>query len=922
MNIIKPKNDTRIYEYLELENNMKIILICDQDTQVSAAAMSVGVGFYEDFDKYQGIAHFLEHMLFMGTKKYPEVNHFMSFLNKCGGNTNAFTTGESTNYYFDVPSEYLESGLDIFGQFFLNPLFNPETVEKEIDAINAEHSKNYNSDTWRLDRIVREMAFEDHPYYHFGCGTKKTLNKKDIREKLLNFHSNYYSSNIMNLVVYTKLPINKIKKIIKNIFSNVTNKNVVIEKNFNIFKKLPITVKAIPIADKDYLKIYIQLPQNIDDNDSATDPLEDNIYKFQSLQYIYKLLAHEARGTLLYYLKKMDLSNETIVTYDDNDRYLTAVMFSIDLTEHGFKNIELIISMIYNYINLIKTQGITKWQYDEYRKIAKMTFDYEPRTSPSNYVVNIVTEMNRYKTEHILIRNNYYTKFNQKTYEEIQLYLNNLIPYKAINIILSKQFENESNMQKDSWYNIKYKIVDNLQYNSQASKNIKFLLPIPNKLVPKNIKIFQHESLTSCNTNYPNLIVNTTNLRIYFKQDHTFNLPFVLTNIILYNNEIYSNIKHYLSYIIYQDILEEKLSKLSSYADYVNTNFSMNVINNGIFIRINSYSNSLEYLLNKLINSFLRTEVNEKDFITSKKNIKNELQNFIYHPLLDVANAYFAEKISNKYFSTAMLLKNLNKIKYTDVENVKDLTKNNCKCDCLIQGNYLEESALKIPEILKPLISSEDVTIIDPDFVLPISAGQEEVYTRSKFNEADKNSFIGIFFEIGNTKNKYITNWDFKYSKLILMQEIISEAFFHQLRSIEQNGYIVNCKIKNMGSQIVPLYGLLFIIQSIKKSPSFLKTRIKSFIKKFENEIDAMTNEDFEKYKLAVIHHLNKPCDNIYEETNKNIRNIIKDQYFDFDKRISKLVMTLTKEIILKFYKKYLINKETRRIRMLQVLGS
>jgi len=726
----------------------------------------------------------------------------------------------------------------------------------------------------------------------------------------------------MNLVVYTNLSINKIKKIVKNIFSNVTNKNVVIEKNFNVFKKLPVTVKAVPIADKDYLKVYIQLTQNIDDNDDTTNSLEDNIYKFQSLQYIYKLLAHEARGTLLYYLKKLDLSNETIITYDDNDRYLTSMMFSIDLTEFGYKNIELIISMIYNYIYLIKTQGVTKWQYDEYRKISKMTFDYESKTSPSNYVVNIVTEMNRYKIEHILMRNNYYTKFNQKAFEEIQLYLNNLIPQKAINIILSKQFQNEPNMQKDSWYNIKYKIIDNLQYNSQTAKHIKFLLPIANKLVPKNIKIFQHESVVNCNTNYPKLIVNSTNLRIYFKQDCIFNSPFVLTNIILYNNEIYSNVKHYLSYIIYQDILEEKLSKLSSYADYVNTNFSINIINNGILIQINSYSNSLEYLLNKLINLFLRTEVNEKDFTISKKNIKNELQNYIYQPLLNVASSYFTEKISNKYFNIETLLKNLNKIKHNDVENVKELTKNNCKCDCLIQGNYLEEFILKIPEILKPLISIEVIEIIDPDLVLPISAGQEEVYTRSKFNEADKNSFIGIFFEIGNTKNQYITNWDFKYSKLILLQEIISEAFFHQLRSIEQNGYIVNCKIKNMGSQISPLYGLLFIIQSIKKSPLFLKTRIKSFIKKFEEEIEKMTNEDFEKYKLAVIHHLNKPCDNIYEETNKNIRYIIKDQYFDFDKRISKLIMTLTKETIHKFYKKYLINKETKRIRMLQVFGS
>jgi len=924
MNIIKkPKNDTRSYEYVQLNNNMRIILIYDQDTQVGAANMSIGVGFYEDYPKYQGIAHFLEHMLFMGTSKYPSVNHFMSFINKSGGNTNAFTTGDSTNYYFDVPNEHLVDALDIFGQFFIHPLFNPETIEKEIDAINAEHSKNYNSDTWRIDRLVREMAHEDHPYHHFGCGTKKTLTKSDIRDKLVEFYNTYYGSNIMNLVVYSNIPIKKIKKIISNIFSKVTEKNIIINTDYNVFKKLPVTLKSIPVKDKEYLKVYIQIPSESTSFSQINHKEEkiDNELKYQSLQYIHNLLSHEAKGTLIYHLKKQELCNSASVVIDDTDRYLISIMFSIELTDLGFESLELILSMIYNYIGLIKSQGITEWQYKEYRKIAKITFDYEPRISADNYVINICSAMNQYSIENILIRNNHYVPYSTKVIEAINYYLSQLTPNNAINIILSKKFNDDnSKMIKDPWFHTKYIIVDNLIYNSQLSKNIKFLLPLPNKLIPNNIKIYQKDGIKECDITYPTKIINDNNLSVYFKQDQTYNLPFVLMSTMLYNNKVYENPKKYIAFLIYQDILEDSMSKLTSYAAYVNTDFSISIEEEGILINISAYTSSLKYLLNKIVNKLLRTEVTEKQFKMSKNNLKNDLQNFIYSTLIDVANVYFKEKISTKYFSTYALLKVIDKVRLSDVEKIKSYITQGCKVDCLIQGNYLDTYVPGVIGILEPFIS-KDYFNQDMSSVIPIGLGQEEIYTRNSFNPSDKNSYINILFEIGSQKNFIVSNWDFKYSKLLLLYKIINEAFFHQLRSIEQSGYNVICKAKNIGSARVPLWGLQFIIQSINKSPTILKSRIKKFLKKYFNTIQDMSDIDFEGYKVACTHYLNKMCDNINDETSKNMRHILEGQNFDYTKKISKIVSMLNKEKIIKFYQKHIINKQTRKVRMLQVFG-
>lgn len=70
------------------------------------------VGSLSDPPNIAGLSHFCEHMLFLGTKKYPKENEYSQFLSEHAGSSNAFTSGEHTNYYFDVSHEHLEGALD------------------------------------------------------------------------------------------------------------------------------------------------------------------------------------------------------------------------------------------------------------------------------------------------------------------------------------------------------------------------------------------------------------------------------------------------------------------------------------------------------------------------------------------------------------------------------------------------------------------------------------------------------------------------------------------------------------------------------------------------------------------------------------------------------------------------------------------
>ena len=138
------KKDERQFKAITLSNKLDVLLVSSREYNKSAAALDVAVGSLEDPDQVHGLAHFLEHMLFLGTKKYPDVGEYNEYLAAHQGMSNAFTSRENTNYFFEVNPDGFEGALDRFSQFFINPLFDVNYVERELNAVNSEHQKNLN----------------------------------------------------------------------------------------------------------------------------------------------------------------------------------------------------------------------------------------------------------------------------------------------------------------------------------------------------------------------------------------------------------------------------------------------------------------------------------------------------------------------------------------------------------------------------------------------------------------------------------------------------------------------------------------------------------------------------------------------------------------------------------------------------------
>ena len=193
--IVAPLNDHSSYKVLTLSNQLRVVLISDPDATQSAAAIDVNAGSLNDPVGVDGLAHFCEHMLFLGTKKYPNKSEYSNFLSANGGYDNAYTSSENTNYYFAVNLDALEGALDRFAQFFIAPLFLENSTFAEMNAVNSEYDKDLNVPGWKFFQLLKNVSNPQHPFSRFTIGSIGTLNISDIRQRLIEYYNTSYSAN-------------------------------------------------------------------------------------------------------------------------------------------------------------------------------------------------------------------------------------------------------------------------------------------------------------------------------------------------------------------------------------------------------------------------------------------------------------------------------------------------------------------------------------------------------------------------------------------------------------------------------------------------------------------------------------------------------------------------------------------------------
>ena len=301
--IQKSERDTRQYKAIKLDNGMTVLLVSDDLASKSLAALALPVGSLEDPDSQLGLAHYLEHMVLMGSKRYPEPDSISEFLKKHGGSHNASTASYRTAYYLEVENDALAPAVDRLADAIAEPLLDPVYADRERNAVNAELTMARSRDGMRMAQVGSETLNPAHPTARFSGGNLETLKDKPgskLHDELTAFHQRYYSANLMVGVLYSNESLDKLAKLAVDTFGRIGNHDAsvpAITVPAATDKEKGVIIHYVPAQPSKQLRIEFRIDNNIADFRSKTDT------------YISYLIGNRSENTLSDWLRKQGLAD-------------------------------------------------------------------------------------------------------------------------------------------------------------------------------------------------------------------------------------------------------------------------------------------------------------------------------------------------------------------------------------------------------------------------------------------------------------------------------------------------------------------------------------------------------------------------------------------------------------------------------------
>lgn len=177
----------------QLKNGLTVLLKESHTTPVTTWWVSYRVGSRDEHTGITGASHWVEHMMFKGTRRFPP-GVLDKVISRCGGHWNAFTSLDRTIYFETLPSGNIDIGLELEADRMRHSIFSPKEVESERTVIISERQGSENEPEWRLYEQMLATAFHVHPYRHEILGDMADLQSM-TRDDLFGHYKTYYVPN-------------------------------------------------------------------------------------------------------------------------------------------------------------------------------------------------------------------------------------------------------------------------------------------------------------------------------------------------------------------------------------------------------------------------------------------------------------------------------------------------------------------------------------------------------------------------------------------------------------------------------------------------------------------------------------------------------------------------------------------------------
>lgn len=875
--------------------------------------MNVSVGYFCDPDGMEGLAHFLEHMLFYASEKYPIEDSYSKYIAEHGGSTNAFTSSEHTNFYFDVNSDCLDDALDRFAQFFIKPLMSSDATLREIKAVDSENQKNLLSDPWRMSQLQKHLCSNNHPYHKFSTGNWDTLEVKpkekglDTRLELIRFYDSHYSANLMQLVVYGKESLDKIQTLVENKFFDIKN---VERKPFSFpghpcaSKDLQILVKAVPIKQGHTLKILWPITPNI------------RHYKEGPCKYVSHLIGHEGEGSLFYILKKLGWAMSLGSGEGDSNYEFAFFSVVIQLTDVGHEHMEDIVGLLFRYIALLQTSGTPKWIFDELLAICETGFHYRDKSPPIHYVVNLSSNMQIFPPEDWLIASFVPSKFSP---DAIQKVLDELTPENVRIFWESKKFEGQTNLI-EPWYGTSYCVEavppSIIQKWIEKAPKEDLHLPKPNIFIPTDLSLKNVED----KANFPCVLRKTPFSRLWYKPDTMFSTPKVYIKMDFHCPLAHSSPESSVLTDVFTRLLMDYLNEYAYDAQVAGLYYVVGPNDTGFQVTMVGYNDKMRTLLETVIGKIAEFEVRVDRFSVVKETMTKQYENFKFLQPYQQAMDYCRLILEDQTWPWDEELAVLSNLGANDLEIFWPHMLAKTFIECYFAGNiepgeakgviqHVEDTLFNSPiGVCKSLLPSQHLT----KRIVKLERGLKYYYPVMGLNHQDENSSLLHYIQIHQD--------DLKQNVLLqLLALVAKQPAFHQLRSVEQLGYITLLRQRNDSG----VRGLQFIIQSTAKDPFSLDARVEAFLTMFEGTLYQMPDAEFMSNVNALIDMKLEKYKNIREES-AFFWGEISEGTLNFGRKEAEVaaLRELKKDELIEFFNNHVkVNAPEKKILSVQVYG-
>lgn len=202
---------------LRLDNGLRVALVHDRQATRAALAIGVGAGSFHEPPAYPGLAHFLEHGVFLGSANFPAVGALASYVLGVGGRYNARTLSLQTLYFMETPAGELAAAAGHLLDLVAFPLLAGDALQAETEILHAEYLARCRDNDCQLLGAIAGLLNPQHPMAHFHAGSRETLNPQDpaLFATLRDWHARHYRAANLHLLLTGPQSLDELEQCIR-----------------------------------------------------------------------------------------------------------------------------------------------------------------------------------------------------------------------------------------------------------------------------------------------------------------------------------------------------------------------------------------------------------------------------------------------------------------------------------------------------------------------------------------------------------------------------------------------------------------------------------------------------------------------------------------------------------------------------------